>query len=163
MLSSQFLCSLAQVLELSVSLAWEQVGIFSLSEYWELLLTWCLCRLSVLFWLLTSLLACAAKNVRKESRLFFRNAGSPYTSQDFPLVDQFEDPHLVLTFRKGSFPSLWSLWLTCARPGHMKATNCVTIPLCKTHFYLPHSKCQPCLTMSMLPAWRWLSSSWMCR
>lgn len=94
-----FLCSLQPV-------AWEQVGIFNLSEYWELLLTWCLCHLSLLFWLLTGLLACAARNVRRESRLLFRDAGSPFPSQDFSLSDQFEDLHLVLILPKASFPSL---------------------------------------------------------
>ena len=114
------------------SVAWEQVGIFSLSEYWELLLTRCLCHLSLLFWLLASLLACAARNVRKESRLLLRDAGSPYPSQDFPLSDQFEDLHLALTLPKASFPSLWTVLLSSVS-GHMKGTNCLPLPLIKTH------------------------------
>lgn len=112
-----FLCPLKPV-------AWEQVGIFSLSEYWELLLTWCLCHLSLLFWLLTSLLACAARNVRKESRLLFRDVESPYPSQYFPVSDQFEDLHLALTLPKASFPSLWIVLLSSVS-GHMKGTCCL--------------------------------------
>lgn len=91
---------------------------------WILRAPWCLWHLCLLFWLLTCLLACAAKNVRRESRLFFRNAGSPYISQDFPLEYQLEDPHLVLTFPEGSFPSFWSVWLTCARPHEGHQLSC---------------------------------------
>lgn len=136
---------------------WKQVGIFSLSEYWELLLTWCLCYLCLLFWLLTSLLAYAARSVRRDSRLFFVNAGSPDTSQDFPLVYKFEDPHLVLTFPKGIFP----LPLECVI--NLCQATWRAPSLSSRPTFLPHLKCQPCLTMSMLPAWNWLSSSWMWR